>query len=100
MLFNAILTGDTDQTATIVDDSTRSASDTRPAAPRLYMLGEPTSTDDFKKISEEDLKKGESIGIVVAIIVLLIVFGSLIAGVTPDHHGRSSRSSSPSVSWA
>jgi RND superfamily putative drug exporter len=47
------------------------------------MLGEPTSTADFKKISEDDLKKGETIGVVVAIIVLLIVFGSLIAGVTP-----------------
>ncbi len=47
------------------------------------MLGEPTSTDDFKKMSEQDLKKGETIGIVVAVIVLLIVFGSAIAGVTP-----------------
>jgi RND superfamily putative drug exporter len=47
------------------------------------MLGEPTSTDDFKKISEEDLRKGEFFGIAVAIIVLLVVFGSLIAGVTP-----------------
>ena len=63
------------------------------------MLGEPTSTEDFKRISEEDFKKGDTIGIIVAIIVLLIVFGSLIAGVTPDHHGRSSRSASPSVSW-
>src|SRR4029450_3741132 len=49
----------------------------------FYMLGEPTSTEDFKKISEEDLAKGEFVGVVVAIIVLLIVFGSLIAGVTP-----------------
>jgi putative drug exporter of the RND superfamily len=47
------------------------------------MLGQVTSTEDFKKISEEDIRKGESIGIVVAIIVLLIVFGSAIAGITP-----------------
>jgi Predicted drug exporters of the RND superfamily len=49
----------------------------------MYALGEPTSTDDFKKISEEDFKKGDAIGIVVAMIVLLVVFGSLLAGVTP-----------------
>jgi len=83
VLFNVILVKDSDQTATIVDglDSIQakySAGDTH-----FYMLGEPTSTADFKKISEDDLKKGETIGVVVAIIVLLIVFGSLIAGVTP-----------------
>ncbi len=49
----------------------------------MYMLGETTSTDDFKKISEEDLRKGEGIGVLVAIIVLIIVFGSLVAGITP-----------------
>ena len=50
---------------------------------QMYVLGEPTSTDDFKKISEEDLRKGDGIGILVAIVVLIIVFGSLLAGVTP-----------------
>ena len=49
----------------------------------MYQLGEPTSTADFKKISEEDFKKGDAIGILVAIIVLLVVFGSLLAGITP-----------------
>ena len=83
VLFNVILVKDSDQTATIVDgldtiQAKYSAGDTH-----FYMLGEPTSTADFKKISEDDLKKGETIGVVVAIVVLLIVFGSLIAGVTP-----------------
>jgi RND superfamily putative drug exporter len=83
VLFNVILVKDSDQTATIVNgldaiQATYSTGDTH-----FYMLGEPTSTADFKKISEDDLKKGETIGVVVAIIVLLIVFGSLIAGVTP-----------------
>jgi putative drug exporter of the RND superfamily len=83
VLFNVILVKDSDQTATIVEpldaiQAKYSTDDTH-----FYMLGEPTSTADFKKISEDDLKKGETIGVVVAIIVLLIVFGSLIAGVTP-----------------
>jgi RND superfamily putative drug exporter len=83
VLFNVILVKDSDQTATIVDglDSIQAKYSTGDS--HFYMLGEPTSTADFKKISEDDLKKGETIGVVVAIIVLLIVFGSLIAGVTP-----------------
>ncbi len=83
VLFNVILVKDSDQTATIVDglDAIQAKYSTGDA--HFYMLGEPTSTADFKKISEDDLKKGETIGVVVAIVVLLIVFGSLIAGVTP-----------------
>ena len=34
-------------------------------------------------ISEEDLRFGESIGVLAAIIVLIIVFGAAVAGVTP-----------------
>ena len=83
VLFNVILVKDSDQTATIVDGLDTIQAKYSTGDTRFYMLGEPTSTADFKKISEDDLKKGETIGVVVAIIVLLIVFGSLIAGVTP-----------------
>jgi RND superfamily putative drug exporter len=83
VLFTVILTGDSDQTASHVDQLNEIRDRYTTGDTTMYMLGEPTSTDDFKKISEEDLQKGESIGIIVAIIVLLIVFGSAIAGVTP-----------------
>ena len=83
VLFNVILVKDSDQTATIVDGLDAIQAKYSSGDTHFYMLGEPTSTADFKKISEDDLKKGETIGVVVAIIVLLIVFGSLIAGVTP-----------------
>jgi putative drug exporter of the RND superfamily len=83
VLFNVILVKDSDQTATIVDGLDAIQAKYSTGDTNFYMLGEPTSTADFKKISEDDLKKGETIGVVVAIIVLLIVFGSLIAGVTP-----------------
>jgi RND superfamily putative drug exporter len=83
VLFTVILTGDTDKTAEQVAnlDAIRERYSTDGTT--MYALGEPTSTDDFKKISEEDFKKGDAIGIVVAMIVLLVVFGSLLAGVTP-----------------
>ena len=48
-----------------------------------YLLGQASSAADFKRISEEDIKVGESIGIIAAIIVLIIVFGAAVAGVTP-----------------
>jgi RND superfamily putative drug exporter len=83
VLFNVVLVGDSDQTATIVEDLNAIRDRYSTGDMRFYMLGEPTSTDDFKKISEEDLRKGEFVGVAVAIIVLLVVFGSLIAGVTP-----------------
>jgi RND superfamily putative drug exporter len=83
VLFTAVLTGDTDDAATVVEDLNTIRERYTTGDTTMYMLGEPTSTDDFKKISEKDLQKGESIGIIVAIIVLLIVFGSAIAGITP-----------------
>jgi uncharacterized membrane protein YdfJ with MMPL/SSD domain len=83
VLFNTILVKKSDKTATIVDPLDAIQAKYTTGDTHFYMLGEPTSTADFKKISENDLKKGETIGVVVAIVVLLIVFGSLIAGVTP-----------------
>jgi RND superfamily putative drug exporter len=83
VLFTAILTGNTDDTASIVEGLNEIRDRYSTGGTQLYMLGEPTSTDDFKRISEEDFKKGDTIGIIVAIVVLLIVFGSLLAGVTP-----------------
>jgi RND superfamily putative drug exporter len=83
VLFTAVLAGDSDQAAKHVDALNSFREKYSSGGTTMYMLGEPTSTDDFKKISEQDLRKGEGIGILVAIIVLIIVFGSLVAGVTP-----------------
>ena len=83
VLFTVILTGNSDQTASHVNQLNDIKDRYTAGGTTMYMLGEPTSTDDFKKISEKDLQKGESVGIIVAIIVLLVVFGSAIAGVTP-----------------
>lgn len=83
VLFTVVLAGDTDQTASHVADLETIRERYSTDATQMWALGEPTSTADFKKISEEDFQKGDAIGIFVAIIVLLIVFGSLLAGITP-----------------
>ena len=83
VLFTVIIAGDADQTAKHVDELNSIRERYSTGGTTMYMLGETTSTDDFKKISEEDLRKGEGIGVLVAIVVLIVVFGSLVAGITP-----------------
>lgn len=46
-------------------------------------LGAISLDDDFSRIAEEDLAKGETFGIIVALIVLVLVFGAVVAGIVP-----------------
>ena len=47
------------------------------------LFGQATINKDFVELAEEGLKKGESIGIVVALIVLLVVIGAAVAASLP-----------------
>ncbi|HET8651252.1 MAG TPA: MMPL family transporter [Gaiellaceae bacterium] len=50
----------------------------------LYATGEWTVERDFLTLSEEDLQKGElQFGLPVALVVLLLVFGAVVAGLVP-----------------
>src|SRR6266545_3822864 len=49
----------------------------------VQVAGQGTLEADFTKIAEEDLRKGESIGIGIALIVLIVVFAAVAAAVTP-----------------
>ena len=49
----------------------------------VQVAGQATLNSDFTKVAEEDLKKGESIGIGVALIVLVVVFAAIVAAVVP-----------------
>jgi putative drug exporter of the RND superfamily len=46
-------------------------------------FGAITIEDDFSTIAEEDLATGETFGIIVALVVLVVVFGAVVAGVVP-----------------
>ena len=50
---------------------------------RVLQSGQSTVGKDFKTIAEKDLKTGEMIGILVALVILLLVFGSPVAAVVP-----------------
>jgi RND superfamily putative drug exporter len=49
----------------------------------VQVAGQGTLNADFTKIAEEDLQKGESIGIGIALIILVAVFASVVAAVAP-----------------
>jgi uncharacterized membrane protein YdfJ with MMPL/SSD domain len=50
----------------------------------LYATGEWMTEQDFQKLSQDDLKKGElQFGLPAALLVLLLVFGSVVASLVP-----------------
>ena len=50
----------------------------------VSITGSVTSDADFEKLSEEDLQKGELLfGLPAALIILVLVFGAVVAGLIP-----------------
>ena len=47
------------------------------------VFGAGTLAEDFAKVAEEDLAKGESVGVMAALIILVVVFGALVAALLP-----------------
>jgi len=62
----------------------RSVASTSQANGFTVQVGGPATLGaDFTKIAEEDLRKGESIGIGIALIVLVVVFAAVLAAIVP-----------------
>jgi RND superfamily putative drug exporter len=84
-----------DRKATLIplplkDAGTSSIDDLRAAAESakgdgfsIQVAGQGTLGADFTKVAEEDLRKGESIGLLIALIVLIVVFASILAALLP-----------------
>ena len=83
VLFTVVMAGDTDAATEHVDRLEAIREGATGDGIEAFSLGAATSTEDFRRISEEDLRFGESIGVLAAILVLVVVFGSLVAGITP-----------------
>jgi RND superfamily putative drug exporter len=71
-----------DDTSTIDELRTLLAGHSAPGF-TVQLAGPATSFADFSKVAEEDAQKGESIGIAAALIVLVVVFGAIVAAVVP-----------------
>jgi RND superfamily putative drug exporter len=54
-----------------------------PQGYRVWVAGEATAAKDSNTIAEQDLRKGETIGIVAALAILIVVFGTVAAAVVP-----------------
>jgi RND superfamily putative drug exporter len=50
---------------------------------RVLVTGEATLSRDFTQLSESDLQTGEAIGIPIALVILLAVFGTVVAALVP-----------------
>ena len=48
-----------------------------------YFAGPASVFNEFQEVIEEDIQKGESIGVLVALIVLVVVLGAVVAGIIP-----------------
>jgi RND superfamily putative drug exporter len=83
VLFTAVLVGELDEATEDFPAVEAVREDMSGDGLEVYMLGQVSSSEDFQRISEEDIRFGETIGIVAALIVLVVVFGALVAGVTP-----------------
>lgn len=54
-----------------------------PSGMNVYVTGGPAILHDMQVASKRDIAKSEAIGLPIALIVLLIVFGTLVAAVLP-----------------
>ena len=54
-----------------------------PAGFEVFITGEATLAREFTVAAEEDLLKGEAIGIPVALIILALLFGAVVAAIIP-----------------
>ncbi len=84
-------------TAGNIDDASEHVVDVKAAVERkpppgfkAQMYGFASLGADFNEVSEEDLAKGESFGILAALVILIVVFGAVVAGFIPIHVGAAS----------
>ncbi len=49
----------------------------------VQVAGRATLYSDFTKVAEEDLRKGERIGLLIALVVLIVVFAAIVAALLP-----------------
>jgi putative drug exporter of the RND superfamily len=73
----------TDAKASVIEELRAVADRNQAEGFTIQVAGSGTLDADFTKIAEEDLAKGESIGIGIALIVLVVVFAAVLAALLP-----------------
>ena len=83
MIIPVTLVGDFDQAVDHAEEYVTTINSLKTEGFEVLSVGAVTSDHTFGSMAEEDLRTGEAIGIPVAMIVLVIVFGALIAAGLP-----------------
>jgi RND superfamily putative drug exporter len=83
LLIPVVLTGEFDDARKHAETYLATVEDQKRDGFEVLSVGDVSSDHTFGTIADEDLQKGEAIGVPVALIVLAIVFGALVAAGLP-----------------
>jgi RND superfamily putative drug exporter len=80
-----VMAGDFDQASDNIDKVASAVDEAKAQQTEfnVLMTGQATVGLDFKEISEKDLQKGEAFGVPIALLILILVFGAVIAALVP-----------------
>ncbi len=79
-----IMAGDFDDATTNIADVIKVVEEASGTSEfRVLVTGQATVGEDFKNLSQEGLEKGETFGIPMALIILVLVFGAVVAALVP-----------------
>ena len=78
-----LLTADIQEAVDDAPELRQVIDETRQEGFRTQLFGNAALNEDFNKVAEEDLRSGESIGVLAALIVLVVVFGAVVAALLP-----------------
>jgi RND superfamily putative drug exporter len=77
------MAGDQEQAEKHIEGVIDAVNATRADGYTIHMAGDATSAHEFSTIAEEDLANGERIGLPVALLVIFLAFGTLVAAFMP-----------------
>ena len=83
LLIPVTLVGTLDETQDHIDEYTAILKQNSTSDIEASSVGSMTINEEFNSISEEDLQTAEKFGILPALIILIIVFGALVAPIVP-----------------
>src|SRR5262249_19845447 len=82
-LIPVTLVGDVDGAAKHVDEYKGAVDAQNRPGFRVLTVGDISVGDEFNRLAESDLVKGEGFGLLAALVVLIVVFGALVAAGVP-----------------
>jgi RND superfamily putative drug exporter len=83
LLMPVLMTGDLSDLEDEFDRYDKAVSEAETDAVKVESVGDLTINDVFSTTAEEDIAKAEAIGIPIALIILIVVFGAILAALIP-----------------